>query len=87
MGDALVNEIDEAVEYLRRHFSPSGIDLERLEDVKSLNEMSQMIRAFLNEAEEMKIADGIAALYLKNLKKVFYDASMCSMSFYIKFCI
>ncbi|CAA7388412.1 unnamed protein product [Spirodela intermedia] len=73
MGDAFITEVNEAVDYLRRCHSPSGNDLKRLKDVKSLNEMSQMIRAKLNESEEMEITCESAGLRLKALKKIFYD--------------
>ncbi|CAA6653981.1 unnamed protein product [Spirodela intermedia] len=73
MGDAFITGVNEAVDYLRRCHSPSGNDLKRLKVVKSLNKMSRMIRAKLNESEEMEITCESAGLRLKALKKIFYD--------------
>ncbi|CAA7388411.1 unnamed protein product [Spirodela intermedia] len=67
-------EVSDAVDYLRQRFSISGNDLKQVEDVKSLNEMFQMIRASLNDAEEMEITSEAARLCLRKLKKSFYDA-------------
>lgn len=72
MGDAFIIELNVAVDYLKRHFSLSGDELKQLEEVKPFNEMSQMIRARLNEAEEMEINYESARLCLKILKKNFH---------------
>ncbi|CAA7388420.1 unnamed protein product [Spirodela intermedia] len=72
MGDAFINEINQAVLYLRRQFSFSDNELKCLEDVKSLNEMSLAIRARLSDAEEMEVANDSAKLCLDNLKKIFH---------------